>query len=621
MTKFEHLETEKTTNNKLTILTITKLTDIFLIYPNVIFTVMSLGLIAVIVTFLFIGVINMNKENNPSMNHLQKNASTPIIPTPEHVLKISIGNRWYPDDQKMLLSTLEGYWRDAQNVVPKVLPGLTAHKIKGIIAPHAGYQYSGEIAAQAFYAIKPRSTEYKRVLVLGPSHYYPLNNQIAVPDTEHHQYYQTPLGYIPLDTQFIQQLIKKLTNTGPKGKNYFAQTDAPFLKEHSVDNEIPLVQYALASMDTPSPMPTLAEFSLVPIIVGQMDLNAIKDIAKALYLLIDEQTLIVVSSDFTHYGESFGFVPFENNIEENLRKLDATSLTAIENLDVENFFALRQSAAATVCGHIPITLLLELGALDQQEKKSPTKVTTVRYDTSGKLTGDFSHSVSYASVIFSGSWHGQNQRLSAISTTSTTSTQRFTTSKIHNMELTGAEKENLLKVSRFVLENYVSKNKTFTMDNIAKELAMPIGPNLKAHRGGFVTLKKHGELRGCIGEILPERPLIEVVIKRTIDAAVNDNRFSPVVPEEINNISIEISALTPPIPVKSYNEIEIGKHGILLRKGWGGAVFLPQVAPEQGWDLPTTLTHLSLKAGLGPNDWREDTNFQVFEAIVFGETD
>jgi AmmeMemoRadiSam system protein A len=139
-------------------------------------------------------------------------------------------------------------------------------------------------------------------------------------------------------------------------------------------------------------------------------------------------------------------------------------------------------------------------------------------------------------------------------------------------------------------------------------------------RAAFVTLKKDSLLRGCIGDIFPQRPLYKSVILNAIHACVNDRRFVPVSPDECNDITIEISALTPPAPVESSSDIRIGIDGVVLNKDGHSAVFLPQVAPEQGWNLDQTLTHLSQKAGLPAEAWKEGASFLVFQAVVFGES-
>ena len=154
-----------------------------------------------------------------------------------------------------------------------------------------------------------------------------------------------------------------------------------------------------------------------------------------------------------------------------------------------------------------------------------------------------------------------------------------------------------------------------------ERLGIEITPAMEQVMGAFVTLHKHGRLRGCIGEIEPHRPLYEVVMENAVNAGVKDYRFQPVTIEELPELDFEISALTPSRPVARSDEIVIGQHGITLEKEGRRAVFLPQVASEQKWDLDTTLNHLSTKAGLPPDAWREGAAFTVFEAIVFGDKD
>ncbi|MEW6681246.1 MAG: AmmeMemoRadiSam system protein A, partial [bacterium] len=138
--------------------------------------------------------------------------------------------------------------------------------------------------------------------------------------------------------------------------------------------------------------------------------------------------------------------------------------------------------------------------------------------------------------------------------------------------------------------------------------------------GAFVTLHtKEGILRGCIGYILPHKPLYQAIIDNAISAAVHDYRFPQVSYGELSSLKIEISVLTPPKKIGTYTEIILGKHGVVLSKEGCSAVFLPQVALEQGWTREETLTHLSLKAGLPPDAWKKDCQFEVFEAEVFSE--
>jgi len=146
-----------------------------------------------------------------------------------------------------------------------------------------------------------------------------------------------------------------------------------------------------------------------------------------------------------------------------------------------------------------------------------------------------------------------------------------------------------------------------------------IPPALMENRGAFVTLHKEGKLRGCIGYIDPIKPMYEAVVCAAQSSAFEDPRFPPVSEEEMGLIEIEISILSPATPVDSWEDIRIGEHGIVLKKGIARALFLPHVAVENNWDLETTLTHLAVKAGLYGQDWREGAQFEVFTSDTFSE--
>jgi AmmeMemoRadiSam system protein A len=179
--------------------------------------------------------------------------------------------------------------------------------------------------------------------------------------------------------------------------------------------------------------------------------------------------------------------------------------------------------------------------------------------------------------------------------------------------LTQEEQIYLLKLARKSLVEYSKTGKKLVID------VATVPENLKCQGACFVTYHQFKQLRGCIGCIFPSRPLYQEVIAKSIDAAVHDPRFRPVSPSEVPNLELEISVLSHPMSVSSYDEIIIGTHGIILEKYGKQALFLPQVAPEQGWTLEETLKHLCLKATLSPDAWKKDCNFQVFTAQVFSE--
>jgi AmmeMemoRadiSam system protein A len=368
--------------------------------------------------------------------------------------------------------------------------------------------------------------------------------------------------------EFIDKLLKyPIFQNIPQANEY----------EHSTQIEVPLLQY------------TQKDFKLVLIVAGNCSKETIVKAGVILKSLVDDDTLVIASSDFTHFGPNYGYVPFRENIPEQLKKLDMGAFEYIKALDYKGFLDYRSKTGATICGYIPIAILLSM-----LDKSAEAKL--IKYTTSGELMGDFSNSVSYFSIAFSGRWG----KVSEIKP------------EANIRELSKEDKKQLLALARKSLVDFVRSRKT-------PEMNVTVSDAMKCQRAAFVTLKEHSQLRGCIGDIFPRQPLYKSVISNAINAGVNDWRFSPVTEAECNDITIEISALTPPAPIASPDEIRIGIDGVVLSKNGRSALFLPQVAPEQGWDVSQMLTELSLKAGLPPDAWKEGASFLVFQADVFGE--
>ena len=231
----------------------------------------------------------------------------------------------------------------------------------------------------------------------------------------------------------------------------------------------------------------------------------------------------------------------------------------------------------------------------------------MNYDTSGHQSNDFSFSVSYASVLFTKPLETKSGHYIP---------KADTLDNNLSFCLTNKEKALLLSLARNTLETYTKTGAPPKFDQT--EYALP--PRLKEKYGVFVTLKKHGELRGCIGHIVPRSPLSHAVIENTINSSANDWRFNPVEAKEVPDITIEISVLSQMKKINEPDEFIVGKEGIVIRKGSASAVFLPQVATEQGWDRAETLCQLCRKAGLSPDAWKDDEmEFFVFTANVFHE--
>lgn len=278
-------------------------------------------------------------------------------------MKSSLAGRWYHSDPRLLISELNGYLADVNQE--------KLDNVMALLLPHAGYSYSGQVAAYGLKQLEGRT--FERVIVLGPSHQVSMPGIVSIPCITH---LETPLGTVELDREFISGLWDH------PGFQSVMQAHAG---EHSVQIEVPMLQHILGA------------FKLVPIVVGQLDELSTRKIADILLKCIDPGTLVVVSSDFTHYGVNFGYTPFKTDIEQNLRKLNMGAFEKIERKDLPGFVRYCESTGATICGRCPVNVLLAM-------LPDNAEVHLLNYDCSGSLTGDWSHCVCYISAAVTGSW-------------------------------------------------------------------------------------------------------------------------------------------------------------------------------------------------------------------------
>ncbi|MDD4101200.1 MAG: AmmeMemoRadiSam system protein B [Kiritimatiellae bacterium] len=480
--------------------------------------------------------------------------------------------------KKVMVSPLAGQWfqdseRALRDEIAERCKGITVVRKKNICAavvPHAGYRYSGSVAAGVYLRISPQNL--RRIIVMGPSHYVGMRNKISVPDATH---YATPLGEIKADTEFIGRL---------RSLPFVTHQPESHMREHSDQIQLPLIQACLAT-----------NLPVVCMVCGQFDAGSLVEAAGGLRGLMDEGTLFVASSDFTHYGANYGYVPFKDEVFEKLETLDMGIFELFARKDLAGFMRYLDETGATVCGRDPLAFLMAMMPAD-------AKVERTAYETSGQMTHDTRNSVSYIGALVAGSWSDPAKRKKA-------------GVALGGGKLPDEDCTRLLKLARDTIVRALESGERAAAAAVPEHLT----EGMQAVRGGFVTLHKRGDLRGCIGEIVPRREIWKAVREQALNAAFNDPRFPSLRKDELKEIDIEISILTPPRPVGSWREIEIGRHGMVLSKGGRSAVFLPQVAPEQGWGIEETLTHLALKAGLGAEDWREGAEFLVFEAQIAHE--
>lgn len=451
---------------------------------------------------------------------------------------------------------------ELQKSVDEMLAGAQGTPVQGqlwaLIAPHAGYPYSGPIAAQAYAQLKGR--KFSRVVVIAPSHYEAFDFA-SVYDGDA---YTTPLGRIPVDKEFAAKLataspLLKLSSRG--------HTPAGNQSEHALEVQLPFLQR------------TLGEFQLVPVVMGDQSYEICRALGVALAKLIrTPDTLIVASSDLSHF-----------HTYDQAVALDRKPLKAVQEWD---YYSLAHNLAARVweaCGGGPI-----VAAMIAAERLGATQAAVLKYANSGDATGDHSRVVGYGAAVLIQPPGPRASELPAYS-------------------LNEPDKTELLRIARQSAETAVRQGSAW-------QAPAPGSDALLDERGAFVTLTKRGELRGCIGYTSALRPLYLTVRDVAAFAALRDPRFPPVTPAEVSELNYEISVLSPFRRVTDIKQIQVGRHGLLIKKGDQEGVLLPQVPVEQGWDRKTFLQQVSLKAGLPRDAWQDpDTDLFLFTALVFGE--
>ncbi|MHC1708118.1 MAG: AmmeMemoRadiSam system protein B [Bacteroidales bacterium] len=461
--------------------------------------------------------------------------------------------RFYTDDTTELRKELKELFAEA---IQKKFNNVFA-----VIAPHAGYIYSGEVAASAFNQID-NSRSYENIFIIASSHrqYFDGASIYNIGD------YLTPLGTVTVNTTLADRLIAE--------NKVFAYSPRFHDQEHSLEVQLPFLQHKFGK-----------NISLVPIIVGTDGPETCMKIARALKPYLKPENLFIISSDFSHYPSYADAVVTDKKTAEAIvsNNPDRLMKTLAANEEAKT-----AGLATSLCGYTSVLSLLYM------TKDIPgVSAHEIQYKNSGdSRVGDKSRVVGYNAIIFDG---------------------MLAEEKKPEGMITPSEKKELLKIARQTLESYLSKG------DIPNYNTAGMTSNMIAELGAFVTLKKSERLRGCIGRFTADEPLYKIVQKMAISAATEDTRFSKVTFEELDKLHIEISVLTPLKKITSPDEIQLGKHGIYMRKGYRTGTFLPQVATETGWSKEEFLGHCAEdKAGIGWHGWK-DAELYTYEAIVFGE--
>jgi hypothetical protein len=455
----------------------------------------------------------------------------------------SYSGSWYPESAAELEGLLEGRFEESRRRRPYLYPGGL-----GFVVPHAGPAYSGAVAAAVYRSLEGLNPE--RVVVLAFPHQGGLDG-VAAPDVDG---IATPLGETAIDPAF----------------GGFPPAPDARVRDHSFEIQLPFLQRAVPRA------------RITPLYVGRLSAESRAAAADALAACLRPGVALVASSDFTHYGRSFGFVPFppDRAAAGGLQELDTECIEAAATLDSGRFLETLEGNRATVCGSGPIALLMET----LRRLNAEAYLDTLDYQTSGELTGDYKHSVSYAAL-------GWFPRAS--------------------FDLGERDRAALLESASRTLED---------LRGTGRSRAIPAtggSPALQARRGMFVSLHQGGELLGCVGNIAGHGPMAEEAGELTLAAALEDPRFRPAA-RVSGPIQIEISALTPFRRIFGAAQCRVGTHGLFLKLGGHSGLLLPQVAAERGWQAEEFLEAVARKSGLGKHAWRDPkARLYVFEAEVF----
>ncbi|MFW5750980.1 MAG: AmmeMemoRadiSam system protein B [Planctomycetota bacterium] len=285
---------------------------------------------------------------------------------PHAVHPSPLAGTWYPDDPQALRDMLDAGLARA--------PALGLGSLRALVLPHAGYSYSADVALAGLAQV--RSADYKRIVIIGPAHRVPLPGMVSAPSWDA---LATPLGEVPVDTGCIATLQRHPA---------ISTVTQAHASEHSVQIQVPLIQHCCGAVP------------LVPLVVGELDLATTRSVARAIVDCIDADTLVVASTDFTHYGRNFGFVPFTDDIPANLERLDMEVFARLQARDLPGWRERISQTGATICGRNSVGLLLAMLEADDDDPA----IELIAYTTSGVQTGDFSHCVSYLSAGVTGAW-------------------------------------------------------------------------------------------------------------------------------------------------------------------------------------------------------------------------
>jgi len=468
--------------------------------------------------------------------------------------------RFYPADKLTLTKELARLFESCKKASG-------SWDVRAIISPHAGYIFSGKIAAAAYSAI-PKNKVYKNIFIIGSSHVMYFDGASVYNSGD----FITPLGKVSVNKEIANKLI--LSN---KVFNFPANAH---LQEHSIEVQLPIIQYYFKYY----PM-------VVPVIIGTDDENTVKKIAEALRPWFTSENLFVISSDFSHYPGYKDAVETDSFTAMSI--VSGSPKTFLKTLSTNTQKQI-PGLATSMCGWTSGLTLLYLA-----EGNKNLEIKFIDYSNSGDSpNAGKDEVVGYNALAMIEKEHNEVPLAKSD----------------NSFSFNDAEKKQLFTIVKNSISSKLYDDKKFVIEEKS------VSGNLKKPMGAFVTLKINGALRGCIGRFISSEPLFTVVQESAVSSAFEDPRFSPLTKEEFKKTDIEITVLGPLRKINDISEIVLGKHGIYIKKGYKSGTMLPQVATENGWTVEEFLGFTSReKADLGWDGWK-DAEIFIYEGVVLEET-
>ena len=445
----------------------------------------------------------------------------------------SVAGAFYSADRATLKNTVEDYLQKASDTTVE-------GRLLALISPHAGYVFSGHVAAHGYRQLKGKDID--TVILLGPSHYGGFRGASVYTEGK----FRTPLGDIKVDGRLARSFINKAA-----GVDFVPEA---YEKEHSLEVQLPFLQSVLR------------DFKIVPVLISMPDNKVFQHLAAKISeeLTRNKRAIVVASTDLSHFHD------YDTAVGMDMKMIDA-----IQKLAVAEPQRLMATREAEMCGGYAVLL-----GIDAVRKAGANQGVLYRYANSGDVTSDRQRVVGYASM------------------------------GIYKSPLTEGDRKGLLDIARRAIMETVKNGR-------ASEVR-PEEPRLKAYGAVFVTIKRNGRLRGCIGHVVPVTSLCNSVRQNAASACSKDFRFPPMNEQELQDMELEISVLSPLLPLKDVKDLKVGKHGLYISKDRRAGLLLPQVASDNKWDSETFLKQICLKAGLPEDAWRDATLY-TFEAEIIRE--